>query len=94
MMMMMMIIIIIIIIIGTLKGCLLGFSPPPQTPQNRNLKNTAFIYFMISKVLRDFPFSRKQPLKSADDRYIRNLKNKLIKLKNRRQYAVIGPWNM
>jgi hypothetical protein len=36
---------------------------------------------MISKVLRDFPFSRKQPLISADDQYIRMLKNKLIKLK-------------
>jgi hypothetical protein len=40
-----------------------------------------FIRNMISKVLRDFPFSRNQPLKSADDQYIRILKNKLIQLK-------------
>jgi hypothetical protein len=36
---------------------------------------------MISKVLCDLPFSRNQPLKSADDKYIKILKNKLIKLK-------------
>jgi hypothetical protein len=36
---------------------------------------------MVSKVLHGFPFSRDQPLKSADDQYIRILKNKLIKLK-------------
>jgi hypothetical protein len=36
---------------------------------------------MILKVLRDLPFSRNQPLKSADDQYIIILKNKLIKLK-------------
>jgi hypothetical protein len=36
---------------------------------------------MISKVLRDLPFSRNQPLKSGDDYHIRILKNKLIKLK-------------
>jgi hypothetical protein len=39
----------------------------PQTPQNRNLKNTDFVDIVISKVLRDFPFSRNQPLKSADE---------------------------
>jgi hypothetical protein len=39
---------------------------------------------MISKVLRDLPFSRNQPLKSADDYYIRILKNKLINKKTRR----------
>jgi len=31
---------------------------------------------MISKVLRDLPFSRNQALKSADYQYIRILKNK------------------
>jgi hypothetical protein len=36
---------------------------------------------MISEVLHDLPFSRNQPLKSADDWYMRILKNKLIKLK-------------
>jgi hypothetical protein len=33
---------------------------------------------MISEVLRDFPFSRNQPLKSAGDQYIRILENELI----------------
>jgi hypothetical protein len=36
---------------------------------------------MISNVLHDLPFSQNEPLKSADDYYIRILKNKLIKLK-------------
>jgi hypothetical protein len=40
---------------------------------------------MISKVLRDFPFSRNQPLKSADDLYSRILKNKLIKFKKKQE---------
>jgi hypothetical protein len=57
---------------------------PPQTPQNQNLKDTDFVDMIISKVLRDFPFSRNQPLKSADDQYIRILKNKLTKLKNKK----------
>jgi hypothetical protein len=39
----------------------------PQTTQNWKLKNTDFVYIMVSEVLRDFPFSRNQPLKSADD---------------------------
>jgi hypothetical protein len=39
----------------------------PQTPQNRNLKKkTDFVDIMIQKALRDLPFSRNQPLKSAD----------------------------
>jgi len=33
---------------------------------------------MLSEVLRDLPFSRNQPLKSADVLYIRISKNKLI----------------
>jgi hypothetical protein len=56
-----------------------------QTPQNRNLrKKTDFVYVVRSNILRDFPFSQNQPMKSADDQYIRILKNKLIKLKNRK----------
>jgi hypothetical protein len=57
----------------------------PQTPQNRNLKNTDFIDIMISKVLRYFAFSQNQPLKSADDQYVRILKNKLIKFRKTRR---------
>jgi hypothetical protein len=66
------------------RGGAAGLQPPP-IPHNRNLKNTYFADIMISEVLRDFPFSRHQPLKSADDRYIRVLKNKLIKLKKRQE---------
>jgi hypothetical protein len=63
------------------RGILLGCSPSQTPPaQNRNLKKTNCLHVMISKVLRDFPFSINQPLKSADDQYIRILKTKLIKL--------------
>jgi hypothetical protein len=51
---------------GTPRGAT-GLQPPPHTPQNRNLKNTDFVDIMISKVLRDLPFSRNQTMKSADD---------------------------
>jgi hypothetical protein len=47
---------------GGLPGC-----SPPQTPKNKNLKNTDFVDIVISKVLPDLPFSRNQPLKSADE---------------------------
>jgi hypothetical protein len=50
----------------------LGCSPPAQTPQNQNLKNSDFEDIMISKVLH---------LKSADDSYSIILKNKLMKFK-------------
>jgi hypothetical protein len=58
---------------------------PLQTPQNQNFKNVVFVYLTISKGLCDFLFSRNLPLKSADDLYIRILKNKLIKfIKNKK----------
>jgi hypothetical protein len=40
---------------------------------------------IISNVLRDLPFSQNQPLKSADDQYIRILKNKMKNLGSLRQ---------
>jgi hypothetical protein len=43
-----------------------GLELPPYSP-NRNLKNTDFVDILLSKVLRDLPFSRNQPLKSPDD---------------------------
>jgi hypothetical protein len=43
-----------------------SWAAAPQTPQNRNLRNTHFVV-TISDVLRDLPFSRNQPMKSADD---------------------------
>jgi hypothetical protein len=58
---------------------------PPQHPQSRNLENTDFVDRMISKVLRYFPFNRKQSLKTTDDWYSRILTNKLIKLKKTRR---------
>jgi hypothetical protein len=37
------------------EGC--RAAAPLQTPENRNLKNTDFVDIMISKYLRDLPFS-------------------------------------
>jgi hypothetical protein len=48
------------------RGARKGAASHPQTPQNQNLKNTHLVD-MMSKVLGDLPFSRNQPLKSADD---------------------------
>jgi hypothetical protein len=48
-------------------GGLLSYSLPLQTPQKRSLKYTDFVDITIPQVLRDFPFSWNQPLKSADD---------------------------
>jgi hypothetical protein len=39
--------------------------PPSPNPPKRKFKNTDSVDVMISNVLRDFPFSRKQPLKSS-----------------------------
>jgi hypothetical protein len=55
-------------------GCWTAVS---QTLQQRNLNNTDFIY-RIPNVSRVLPFNQNQPLKKADDQYIRILKNKLI----------------
>jgi hypothetical protein len=38
-----------------------------QPSQNRNLENREFVDIMISKVLRDLPFGRNHPLRSAGD---------------------------
>jgi hypothetical protein len=52
---------------------------------------------MILEVLRDFAFSRNQPLKSTDEYYIRILKNKLIKLKKEEEGRMLrfsnGTWS-
>jgi hypothetical protein len=40
---------------------------PPQTTQKWNFKNTDFVDIVIAKLLRDFHFSRNEPLKSTDD---------------------------
>jgi hypothetical protein len=54
------------VIRGAPKGRLPEWAPPPQKPLNQNLKNTDFVD-IISKILRDLPFSWNQPVKSADD---------------------------
>jgi hypothetical protein len=41
-------------------------APPPQNPEDRNLKNTGFVG-IISNVLRKFHLSRNQLLKSVYD---------------------------
>jgi hypothetical protein len=63
-----------------MEGCCRGLQCL-QTHKTKIWKNTDFVDIMISEVLRDLPFSRNQPLVSADDQYIIILKNKLIKLK-------------
>jgi hypothetical protein len=44
-----------------------GLLPPPPPHPQKQIKNTDFVDITISQVLRDFPFSQNQPLKSADD---------------------------
>jgi hypothetical protein len=61
------------------RGAAAWRRPPPQSRKPK-LKKTDFVS-NISKVLRDLRFSRNQPVTSADDQYIRILKNKLIKIK-------------
>jgi hypothetical protein len=57
------------------RGCWAAVS---QTVQQQNLNDTDFIYTKIPNVLHVLPFNKNQPLKKADDWYIRILKNKLI----------------
>jgi hypothetical protein len=45
--------------------------------QHRILKEINFVARIISKVLRDLTFSRNKPLKSAEDKKIGSLKNKI-----------------
>jgi hypothetical protein len=72
-----------------------GCRAAAPTPPKPKFKKRDFVDIVISSVLRDFPFSRNQPLKSADDQCIRILKNKLIKLKKtRRQDTVTESRNM
>jgi hypothetical protein len=68
---------------GSLPGCN-SPKPPPPKEKSKFKKKTDFVD-IIWNFLRDFPFSRNQPLKSPDDWYIRILKNKLIKLKKKKQ---------
>ena len=69
---------------GAPKGGAVALQPP-KPPKNRNFKISDFVDIIISRVLRDLPFSRNQPLKSTDDQYIRILKNKLIELKKKQE---------
>jgi hypothetical protein len=53
--------------------------PPP--PRQGEIKKKRFSRHDVN-VSRDLRFSRNQPLKSADDQYIRILKNKITELRN------------
>jgi hypothetical protein len=66
----------------------------PLNPSRRNLENADFLDTVVSKVLRDLPFRRNQPLKSADDEYFRVLTNKLLKQKTRRLDSMIESLNV
>jgi hypothetical protein len=63
-----------------LPGCIL-----PNPPKPTFKTHTDFVDIMLSKVLLEFSFSRNQPPKSADDWYIRILKNKLIKFRKKQE---------
>jgi hypothetical protein len=52
--------------IGRTQGGVTSLQPPKR-PKTEILTNTDFVDTMISKVLRDLPCNRNQPLKSADD---------------------------
>jgi len=41
--------------------------PPPPPPSILEFKNADFVNTIMSKVLRDLPFSQKRPLKSDDE---------------------------
>jgi hypothetical protein len=59
-----------------------GLQPGTQPPsQSKFKRNTNFVNTVISVVLRDFPSSRNQPLKWADDYYIGILKNRMKSIK-------------
>jgi hypothetical protein len=53
------------------SGGLQPLSPNPGKPKFK--KKADFVDIMISKVVRDLPFNRNHPLKSADDWDIRIL---------------------
>jgi hypothetical protein len=74
--------------VGTTRDGGRGGGRQAAALQTRNKKKTDFVD-IISKVLRDFPFSQNQPLMLADDEYIRILKTKLIKLKKQEDRTLI-----
>jgi hypothetical protein len=74
---------------GGLPGCR---PPPTKGPRTEIKKNLVDI--VISNVLRDFTFSRNQPLKSADGCYIRIFKNKVMKLKRKEYRTLTMSWNV
>jgi hypothetical protein len=63
-------------------GCQVAAPAPKPLKPKLKKKNTDFVDITIWEVLHDLHFSRSQPLKSADDYYIKILKNKLISFKN------------
>jgi hypothetical protein len=59
-------------------GC--KFKTLPKSPKPKfKKKNKTYVDKTMSKVLYDLPVRRNQPQNSAADRYIRTLKNEIIK---------------
>jgi hypothetical protein len=58
-------------------GCRAAATPKPV---KLKLKKADFVDIMISKVLRDLPFSQNEPLKPVDDWYIRISKTKFKRI--------------
>ena len=48
-------------------GTAAGLQPPPPQKKKIEIKKKSCVDTIISNVLRDLPFNRNQPLKSADD---------------------------
>jgi hypothetical protein len=71
------------------RGGAARLQPPPPTPKLKFRRD--LVNITISNVVCDLPFSGNHPLKSADDCYIRILKNKLIRKEDR---TLIECWNM
>jgi hypothetical protein len=61
---------------GTPRGA--GGMHPPKHPKVKLKKKTEFCRYYDIRILRDLPFSRNHPMKSADDYYVGILKKELI----------------
>jgi hypothetical protein len=67
---------------GAYKGRGGGVYRAATDSKSRNLKKADFVDTRILSILHNLPFSRNQPLKSADDYYIGILKNKIKKFRS------------
>lgn len=72
----------------TQRGGFRSAAPPPNFSKPK-FKKLGLCRYGDIKSFHDFPFNVNQPLKSADDKFSRILKNKLIKFK-KRFYTVVS----